>query len=205
MVGGRAGCCGYFRVRLTSLGFSGWWDMASSAPWTRQQLLAAFALYCRLPFGRLHRGNSEIIRVATAIGRSPSALAMKLTNIASLDPAITATGRAGLTGASAADRQMWQEMEAPGQLCRRVPIGAIRSRGTFRGTGGEYLGSRSGDSCRDRTSSPYHRPHWAEFLSLGSLERLRRPVLHHGLVRSRLDRSRPHSSVEYGQGQSAKP
>lgn len=86
--------------------------MASSAPWTRQQLLAAFALYCRLPFGRLHRGNPEIIRVATAIGRSPSALAMKLTNIASLDPAITATGRAGLTGASAADRQMWQEMEA---------------------------------------------------------------------------------------------
>ena len=86
--------------------------MASSSPWTRQQLLAAFALYCRLPFGRLHRGNPEIIRIATAIGRSPSALAMKLTNIASLDPAITATGRAGLTGASAADREMWREMEA---------------------------------------------------------------------------------------------
>jgi predicted restriction endonuclease len=35
---------------------------------------------------------------------------MKLTNIASLDPAIRSTGRTGLTGASQADREMWDEM-----------------------------------------------------------------------------------------------
>ena len=86
--------------------------MPQSTAWTRQQLLVAFGLYCRLPFGRLYKGNPEIIRLAAAIDRSPSALAMKLTNIASLDPAITSTGRTGLKGASAADRQMWQEMEA---------------------------------------------------------------------------------------------
>ena len=44
------------------------------------------------------------------MGRSPSALAMKLTNIASMDPAITSTGRSGLANASAADRKMWEEM-----------------------------------------------------------------------------------------------
>ena len=80
--------------------------------WTRQQLLVAFALYCRLPFGRLHYRNPEIIRFADAIGRTPSALAMKLTNIASLDPAITGTGRTGLHGASANDRAMWEEMQS---------------------------------------------------------------------------------------------
>ena len=85
--------------------------MSSRLPWTRQQLLVAFALYCRLPFGRLHRGNHEIIRFADAIGRSPSALAMKLTNIASLDPTIISTGRTGLNRASATDREMWMEME----------------------------------------------------------------------------------------------
>ncbi|MEJ1958212.1 MAG: hypothetical protein WDM70_01095 [Nitrosomonadales bacterium] len=37
---------------------------------------------------------------------------MKLTNIASLDPAITSTGRKGLEGASATDKAMWQEMQA---------------------------------------------------------------------------------------------
>ena len=84
--------------------------MTSRTNWTRQQLLVAFALYCRMPYGRLHHRNPEIIRYAEAIGRTPSALAMKLVNIASLDPAITTTGRRGLRAASAADRAMWAEM-----------------------------------------------------------------------------------------------
>lgn len=79
--------------------------------WGRDELLVAFSLYCRIPFGKLHRGNPEIIRMATAIGRTPSALAMKLTNIASLDPAVRASGRKGLQNASRADRAMWAEME----------------------------------------------------------------------------------------------
>ena len=66
--------------------------------WTREQLLIAFALYCRLPFGKLHYRNPEIVRIAEAIGRTPSALAMKLSNIASLDPEITSTGPQGSGG-----------------------------------------------------------------------------------------------------------
>ena len=84
--------------------------MTHGSRWTRDQLLVAFSLYCRLPFGRLHSRNPEIIAMAEAIGRTPGALAMKLTNIASLDPEITSTGRRGLTRASAADRAMWDEM-----------------------------------------------------------------------------------------------
>ena len=79
--------------------------------WTREQLLVAFSLYCQMPFGKLHSRNPEIIKNANLIGRSPSALAMKLTNIASLDPAITSTGRKGLRGASVADKAMWDEMQ----------------------------------------------------------------------------------------------
>ena len=86
--------------------------MPERTGWTRQQLLVAFALYSRLPFGRLHHGNPEIVTVAGMIERSPSALAMKLTNIASLDPAITSTGRSGLRKASANDRAMWDEMHS---------------------------------------------------------------------------------------------
>ena len=86
--------------------------MPSRSGWTRQELLVAFALYCQLPFGRLHYRNPVIVQCAEAIGRTPSALAMKLTNIASLDPMITSTGRTGLRGASAKDREMWREMES---------------------------------------------------------------------------------------------
>lgn len=85
--------------------------MANKSGWTRQQLLVAFNLYCQMPFGKLHSRNPEIIKHADLINRTPSALAMKLTNIASLDPAITSTGRKGLKGASAADKAMWDEMQ----------------------------------------------------------------------------------------------
>ena len=68
-------------------------------------------MYCRMPFGRLHAKNPEIVRIANAIDRTPSALAMKLVNIASLDPEITDTGRSGLKNASANDRAMWDEMQ----------------------------------------------------------------------------------------------
>ena len=78
--------------------------------WTRQQLLVAFSLYCQTPFGKMHSRNTDIIKYAKYIGRTPSALAMKLSNIASLDPEITSTGRKGLKGASEADRRMWVEM-----------------------------------------------------------------------------------------------
>ncbi len=86
--------------------------MSIKAGWTRQQLLVAFNLYCQMPFGKMHSRNPEIIKHAKLIGRTPSALAMKLTNIASLDPAITSTGRKGLKGASTADKAMWEEMQA---------------------------------------------------------------------------------------------
>jgi len=86
--------------------------MPAGTGWTRQQLLVAFNLYCRMPFGKMHSRNPEIVKYAELIGRTPSALAMKLTNIASLDPAITSTGRKGLEGASAADKAMWEEMQA---------------------------------------------------------------------------------------------
>ncbi len=86
--------------------------MAARTGWTHQQLLVAFNLYCQMPFGKMHSLNPDIIKYAELIGRTPSALAMKLTNIASLDPAITSTGRKGLQGASAADKIMWEEMQA---------------------------------------------------------------------------------------------
>lgn len=86
--------------------------MANKNLWTRQQLLVAFSLYCRLPFGKLHSRNLEIIKYAQFIGRTPSSLAMKLTNIASIDPVITSSGRKGLKGASKNDRNMWNEMQS---------------------------------------------------------------------------------------------
>ena len=75
--------------------------------WTSYQLKLAFYLYCQLPFGKLTHSNKEIIRLAGLIHRTPSSVAMKLCNFASLDPAIRNSGRKGLDGASKADRETW--------------------------------------------------------------------------------------------------
>lgn len=77
--------------------------------WTRDELLLAFNLYCRTPFGRLHRNNQDIIELASIIGRTPSAVAMKLVNFASLDPVHQRRDVRGLHNVSRSDREIVQE------------------------------------------------------------------------------------------------
>ena len=63
--------------------------------WTREELILAINLYCKLPFGRLHRNNPAVIHLASLIGRTPSSVAYKLVNFASLDPSLQARGIKG--------------------------------------------------------------------------------------------------------------
>lgn len=86
--------------------------MNARRPWTRDELIIAMNIYCKLPFGRLHKGTPIIIEVAEKLGRTPSSLAMKLVNLASLDPVQQARGIRGLSGASKADREIWDEFSA---------------------------------------------------------------------------------------------
>jgi putative restriction endonuclease len=77
--------------------------------WTRDELILAVNLYCKLPFGKMHKGNSEIIRFAGLIGRTPSSIALKLGNFASFDPTLKERGIKGASNASKLDKQIWDE------------------------------------------------------------------------------------------------
>lgn len=77
--------------------------------WTRDELILAINLYCKLPFGKMHKGNKEIIEFATLIGRTPSSVALKLVNFASLDPTLQARGIKGASNSSKLDKQIWNE------------------------------------------------------------------------------------------------
>lgn len=77
--------------------------------WQEEELLLTLHLYCRTPFGKLHQTNPDIIQLAAIIGRTPSAVAMKACNFASLDPALA---QKGLDGASKADRALWNAFTA---------------------------------------------------------------------------------------------
>lgn len=77
--------------------------------WTRDELILAINLYCKLPFGRLHQNNPSIIELADLIGRTPGAVAFKLVNFASLDHSLRARGIKGASNASKLDEEIWNE------------------------------------------------------------------------------------------------
>jgi putative restriction endonuclease len=82
---------------------------APAVKWTREHFLVALNLYCKLPFGQLHKANPIIIETAAKLGRTPSSLSMKLCNFAALDPVQCARGIRGLSGATRQDKAMWDE------------------------------------------------------------------------------------------------
>jgi len=86
--------------------------MSKANRWTPEQLLLAFRLYCRTPFGKLHQKNPQIIELARQIGRTPSAVAMKACNFASLDPQHQMRGVSALGNVSRADRELWEQFTA---------------------------------------------------------------------------------------------
>jgi putative restriction endonuclease len=77
--------------------------------WTRDELILAINLYCKLPFGKMHGRNSRVKDLAKLIGRSPGAVSRKLTNLASFDPFLKARGIKGSTRAGKLDEIIWNE------------------------------------------------------------------------------------------------
>lgn len=82
--------------------------MAAGERWSRADLLLALNLYLRLPFGRMHHGNPEVVALAAEIGRTPSSVALRLSNYVHLDPALDRQGMSGVGPA----RKVWDEYEA---------------------------------------------------------------------------------------------
>lgn len=77
--------------------------------WTREELILAFSLYLKLPFGKLHHGNPEIIHLASILDRTPNSIAMRLSNFASVDPYHQKRGIKGLRGGIKQVEPIWNE------------------------------------------------------------------------------------------------
>lgn len=80
-----------------------------SNKWTREELIIAFNLYCKIPFGKIHTHNPEIIYLAKILGRTPSAVSWKLANFAHLDPSLKNRNISGATHGSKLDAEIWEE------------------------------------------------------------------------------------------------
>lgn len=82
--------------------------------WTREEAVLAFLLYCKVPFGSIHKRNPEVIKLASTIGRSPSAVSMKMCNFGRFDPKLRDRGISGLEHGSKLDEIIWNEFSNNG-------------------------------------------------------------------------------------------
>lgn len=82
----------------------------------------------------MHSRNPEIVIVAQAIARTSSAVAMKLVNLASLDPGLRQRGISGLRNASGVDRAIWVEMNSDWAAFVEESTVALRNYGLLEDT-----------------------------------------------------------------------
>jgi putative restriction endonuclease len=77
--------------------------------WSREELILAFNLYLKTPFGKMHSTNKEVIHLAHLIGRTPNSVALRLVNFASVDPVLKARGIKGMDGGKKVVKPIWDE------------------------------------------------------------------------------------------------
>lgn len=77
--------------------------------WTREETIIAFNVYCKIPFKDSSKTHPMIVKYAKIIGRSPSALNMKVGNLGRLDPKLKERGIVGLAHGAKMEQEVWNE------------------------------------------------------------------------------------------------
>jgi len=80
--------------------------------WSREELILAFDLYCRIPFKKTKANNPEVIALATLLKRSSASVARKLGNFGSFDPELKMRHVTGLVHVSKLDAEIWDEFNS---------------------------------------------------------------------------------------------
>lgn len=80
--------------------------------WTREELILAFELYCRIPFQRTKATDSRVKELAALLHRTPASVARKLGNFGAFDPQLAARNISGLAHGSKLDKAIWDEFHA---------------------------------------------------------------------------------------------
>ncbi len=80
--------------------------------WTKEEEILAFALYCKVSFGKIHTHNDLIRSLASILNRTPASVAMKMCNFARFDTSLQSRGIAGLKNGSRLDKEVWDEFSS---------------------------------------------------------------------------------------------
>lgn len=141
-------------------------------PWTHDELILAFDLYCRIPFKATKASNPSVIELAQLLSRSPAGVARKLGNFGAFDPELRKRDIVGLAHGSKLDREVWDEFH---EDWARLVEKAERLRTNLRSDVKTQATTLTGEGPRgpsERIASAKQRLHQAFFREavLGSYE-----------------------------------
>ncbi len=130
-------------------------------PWSREELILAFELYCRIPFKKTKANNPKVLDLAELLGRTPASVARKLGNFGAFDPELRKAKITGLTHTSKLDREIWEEFNRDWNGLVWEASKLRQSLGAESKQGHQPLFQPSGPSEKVRTSK--QRVHQAFF------------------------------------------
>ena len=75
--------------------------------WSHDETVVALGLYFQVTFSSTNMNQPEIVRVSKILGRTPSAVAMKVINFARFDPTLRVEGISGLAHGAKMEAEVW--------------------------------------------------------------------------------------------------
>jgi putative restriction endonuclease len=82
--------------------------------WSFEETSMAFVLYLLMPMSELDDTCAQVQKLASALGRTPSSVALKICNIAAHDENRLREGKAGMSHGSHYDAEVWERYGAEG-------------------------------------------------------------------------------------------
>ena len=116
---------GYIKAALKYFFAFFMYRTSQNRKWTKEETILALALYCKIPFGKIHKNNPLVIELSKLLGRTPSSVSMKMGNFGRFDEELAKKGISGLSHGSALDKVVWDEyhldMQALSETVDKVP------------------------------------------------------------------------------------
>ena len=79
--------------------------------WTREEILVALNVYCKIPFKTSRATNPIVMEYAELLNRTPAALNLKIGNLGRFDENLRNQGIVGLGHGGKLDEMVWNEFQ----------------------------------------------------------------------------------------------
>lgn len=83
--------------------------MPQGTKWDSEEITLALGLYLITPYTRINKKDPRAVMLGSLLGRTGGSVAMKLANLAALDPEVAKRGRKGFGNGSLVDRRVWDD------------------------------------------------------------------------------------------------